>query len=380
MSRTVQLLLAITTLGVAGTTSASGRSDAPQLQQSIADRLIDLEWPAAIYLTGAGIECPHGAARGYADAERQVPLTVETPLRIASNTKPFTAATVLRLSEQGVIDLDAAIAPLIARELNSLLLADGYDTNKITVRQLLSHSAGLYDHGGDSRFSEALFSSPDRQWTREDLVRLSTALGDPQSEPGTEFRYSDTGYVLLGDIVERVTGLSLAAAVRRELHLDRLGLKSTWWEIMETPPEGVEARARQFIGNREATQIHASMDLYGGGGLLMSARDLAVLTAALFEGRIFEKKATLEEMLKAGSHDGGDTYRLGIFVKELNGHVLYWHSGFWGTIVYYSPLRRVAVAGVTTNQDGFSTLTEFVETVVANDILSDTLCTKSITE
>ena len=313
----------------------------------------------ALYVAGAGAGTPGGTAEG--EATRGVPLTVHTPVRIASNTKTFVAATLLRLWEQGRIDLDAPIGPLLTPALDALLRADGYDTGRITVRQVMSHSAGFYDHGSDPRFIAAVTADPTHRFTREELVRLSMAWADPQSPPGTGFRYSDTGYILLGDIIERNTGKTLARAVRDELRLDRLGLTSTWWERFEQPPAGAPARARQWLGAQDATGIDPSMDLYGGGGQLMSARDLATLFAALFEGRIFDRPETLREMLWQGPHRGADGYRLGIFVTRIGDEDFYSHSGFWGTLVYYSPRRRLAVAGVTTNQDGFRRMRAAVE-------------------
>lgn len=320
--------------------------------------------PVALYVTGAGVARPYGTVSGFADADTRRPFTVDTPLRIASNTKTFVAATVLRLWEQGRIDLDAPIAPLLAPSLDGILRADGYDTSRITVRQLLSHSSGLYDQGSDPRFIEAVVADPSHVWTREELVGLTTRYADPQSAPGTEFRYSDTGYILLGDIVERITGLSLGLAVRRELKLNRFGLGSTWWEITEPKPRSAPDRARQFIPNAEATNIHPSMDLYGGGGLLMSARDLATLTAALFEGRIFDRPETLREMLWQGPHRGAEQYRLGIFVRRVNGREFYWHGGFWGTLVYYAPDTRMAVSAVTTHQSGWNSMVPVLEQTI----------------
>lgn len=169
-----------------------------------------------------------------------------------------------------------ALAPLLSPRLEEMLRADGYETGPITVRQLMSHSAGLYDHGGDPRFTKTILADPAHVWTREELVRLSIDYADPQSAPGREFRYSDTGYILLGDIVERITGESVGAAVRRLLRLNRLGLASSLWEMMEPTPAGAPQRARQSIGDVDATEVHASMDLFGGRGPVMSARDLAL--------------------------------------------------------------------------------------------------------
>lgn len=315
---------------------------------------------AAIHVTGAGVDQPFGVAAG--EARPGEPMTVDTPLRIASNTKTFTAAALLRLWETGRIDLDAPIGPLLTPALDTRLKADGYDTAAITVRQVMSHSAGFYDHGSDQRFVQAIFNDPGHQYTREELVGLSMEWADPQSAPGMRWRYSDTGYILLGDIVERITGKPLGPAVRELLRLDRLNLTSTWWEIMEPKPEGAPERAPQGLGRFDAANVHASMDLYGGGGLVMSARDLATFFAALFEGRVFDKPETLKEMMWQGPHQRADHYRLGVFVSQAgDGRDIYWHSGFWGTIVAWDPQNRIAVSGVTVNPDNFGRTKALVE-------------------
>ena len=316
----------------------------------------------ALFVTGKGVASPFAVIRT-ADGSKSGTATLDpdTPVRIASNTKTFVAATVLRLWEQRRIDLDAAIGPLLTPRLDELLRSGGYDTAHITVRQLLSHSAGIYDHAQDERYLPLVLSQPGRRWTREDLVRLAMTWGHPLEQPGTSFRYSDTGYILVGDIIERITGQSLGKAVRTQLQLDRLKLGSTWWELMEDKPDRAPARARQFIGNLEITDLNATVDLYGGGGLVMSAKDLATLTAALFEGRLFKRPETLKEMLWQGPHRGADAYRLGVFVKHANGRDYYWHSGYWGTVAYYAPATGIAVAGVTTNQDAYRRLLDVVQ-------------------
>jgi D-alanyl-D-alanine carboxypeptidase len=304
-----------------------------------------------LYVAGKGTPSPFAVTR--ATAGDKEALGPDTPVRIASNTKTFVAATVLRLWEQGRIDLDAAIGPLLTPALDKLLRSGGYDTSRITVRQLLSHSAGLYDHAADKRYLSLILTEPGRHWTREDQVQLAVTWGRPLGEPGKAFNYSDTGYILIGDIIERITGQSLAKAVREQLQLDRLGLGSTWWEVMEDKPATAPARGRQFIGDRDMTDVSGTVDLYGGGGLIMSARDLATLTAALFEGRLFARPDTLAQMLWRGPHEGAEGYRLGVFVREAGGRTAYWHGGFWGTVAWYVPATGVAVAGVTTNQDAY---------------------------
>jgi D-alanyl-D-alanine carboxypeptidase len=310
----------------------------------------------ALFVTGSGTSRPFGAAAGHADPDTGRAMTVDTPLRVAINTKTFVAAAALRLFEEGRLDIDSPIGPLLTPELDAIVRADGYDTARITLRQVMSHSAGFYDHGSDPRYVEAI--TADRSRTRAEQVRKSMEWGSPVGAPGERFRYSDTGYVLLGDIVERASGLPLPAVVRSLLKLDRLGLNSTWWEIAEAPPPGAEPRARQYLGKQEGTGWSGTFDLYGGGGLMMSARDLATAFAALFEGRIFEKPSTLALMQWRGPHANAEMYRLGLFAETVDGRTYYWHGGFWGRIVYYSPDSRIAAAAVSTNASGFGAAKE----------------------
>src|SRR5690606_2853899 len=123
-------------------------------------------------------------------------------------------------------------------------------------------------------------------------------------------------------------------------------------------------RARQFLGEREATGIDASMDLYGVGGLVMSARDMARFMAARFGGRVFALPENLAELTPTGAHPGGDHYRMGLMAYGEGQARAYWHSGFWGTVAYYSPAKAVAVAGVTVNQDGYLALNKQVQDVI----------------
>lgn len=345
----IHSLLAATALQCATLSAISPDTGPASLQAALAD----LEVPVALSMTAAGGTQRVAAAVGLADPDTGRPMTPDTPVRIASITKTFVAATVLRLHEEGRVDLDASIAGRVDPALLAILEADGYRTDLITVRHLLQHSAGLYDQGSDPRFVEEILAAPDRVWTRASLLERMTAYADPPSLPGTEYRYSDAGYILLGDFVERVTGMSLAAAVREALRFDALGLGDTWWELVEEPPRSAAVPARQYIGDADSSGIHPSFDLYGGGGLLATASDLATFMAALFEGRVFDRPETLDLMRAQGAHAGSEQYRLGLQAKQVDGRDVYFHSGFWGTIAYYDPATRRAVAAVGTRKATF---------------------------
>ena len=319
---------------------------------------------AVIIVDSTGAEISAGAAgsasRGEGDAP---PFTVDTPVRIASNTKTYVAATLLRLWEEGRLDIDAPIGGLIDGGFRGLLEGDGYPTSTITVRQVMAHSAGFFDHAQTDDYLEMIMAEPGKEWTREEQVALAVRLGDPVAAPGEVYRYSDTGYLILGHIIERLTGGTLAAAVRTELALDTLGLTSTWWEIAESPPGGALGRAHQYSGGDDTHDWHGSIDLHGGGGIVASMRDLAAFNAALFRGDVFERQETLEEMTSPKGAADPASYRLGLQFGEVSGQPTIGHSGFWGTVVYHFPELGITMAAVTTERSAMRPLRAMLASV-----------------
>lgn len=305
---------------------------APGLTAWVLCPRLDLEWS--------------GAAGTVARNDTR-PLTPAHTFRIASNTKTYVAATVLRLAEEGRLSLEAPLADLLPPDLATVLAADGYALEAMTVRQVLSHTAGLADHSGDDRYGEAIIADPAHAWTREEQVQRCTALFDPLGPAPAPYRYSDTGYVLLGGIVERVTGKPLAAAVREQLGFARLGLGATWWEDAEPVPAGAGPRAHQYIDTHDVTGWDPSFDLYGGGGLVTDVRDLGRFMRALLEGDVLGREASLAAMTGGGTAP----YRLGLMVTDLEGHLGFGHQGFWNTFAFHLPSLDATVAGSILSHD-----------------------------
>ncbi len=322
----------------------------------------------AIAVIGPTAEKSYAAAAGVADPDGRA-FTPETPLRIASNTKTFTAATIMRLWEKDLVDLDASISGLIDPAFDTLLKDDGYDTDAITVRHLLMHTAGLPDHA-DAGYVGIVTADPSRQWTRLEQMELAVSAHDPLGPPDGQFSYSDTGYILLGDMIERLTGDHLATAVRRELKFSEIGLSATWWEQVENPPAQAAKRASQYVSGVDATSWNGSMDLYGGGGLVMSASDMATFMVALFRGQVFDDPKTLEEMTTAPGNPFPDNYRIGLFPRTIEGYEGFFHSGFWGTFVIYFPELDSAISFAVLEQSGYgSSFGPVIETL--KDIIAD---------
>jgi D-alanyl-D-alanine carboxypeptidase len=288
-------------------------------------------------------------------------MTAGTPVRIASNTKTFVAATVLRLDEGRTLDLDDSIAEHLPGEFVAMLEGDGYDTGAMTIRHLLNHTSGLFDHTSGGRYMGAIVAEPLHRWTRAEQLRCAVDWGDPLGAPGEYFSYCDTGYVLLGAIIEEVTGMPLPDAVRRLLDFERLGLLSTWWENLESQPHWVPDRAHQFYGDIDTFAFDPSFDLYGGGGLVSTVGDLARFYRALLTGDVFDYFLTGSLMLaprndalalpNASDHAlPPDAYGMGIWEDEVEGFVSFRHTGFFGTLAAYVPELDLVIT-VTTNQN-----------------------------
>ena len=150
--------------------------------------------------------------------------------RIASVTKTFTAATVLRLHEEGKLSLDTTLDKLISDDFFALLESDGYALDKMTLKQVLSHTAGLYDHAQSDQYLAGIMANPQQDITMREQIKGCVEWGDPVGKPGERFSYSDTGYVLLGHIIERVTDLPLPKAVRQYLSFDKNHIENVIWE------------------------------------------------------------------------------------------------------------------------------------------------------
>jgi D-alanyl-D-alanine carboxypeptidase len=300
-------------------------------------------------------------AAGVADPGSTEPMTADRPVRIASNTKTFVAAAVLRLVEEGRMAVDDPIAALLPDDMVALLVGDGYRPESMTVRHLLTHTSGLFDHSDSQQYGDAILADPQHRWTRIEQLEAAMAWGEPWGAPGEIYTYCDTGYVLLGEIIERVSGRPLPDAVRTLLRFDALGLESTWWENLEPAPVGVPARAHQFIDDVDSFGFDPSFDLFGGGGLVSTVGDMAAFYRALFTGGVFSDPSTVDLMLttiegtqpRPGADDAAHapgTYRMGVWVAEIAGFTAYAHSGFWGTAAVFVPELDLAVAA-TVNQN-----------------------------
>ena len=294
-------------------------------------------------------------AVGVSDLATGETLRPEQTLRIASITKSFIAAAILRLVEDHRLALDARIGDHLRPESIALLQKGGYDPWRITIRLLLQHTSGLFDFATSETYLGRVSSDPLHRWTRMEQLSLAMESGHAYAEPGKVYKYSDTGYILLGEVIEVTTGSTMAAAVHDLLAFDRLGIDNTWFETLEPVRVGAPPRAHQYLESRDANAFDPSLDLFGGGGLVSTLEDVARFYRALHEGKIFQIKGTLDTMLEVTPQSleaDAEGYGLGIVRARLNGVVCYGHGGFWGILAWHCPELNVTVVAAATNVTG----------------------------
>ena len=180
----------------------------------------------AMIIMGPGGE-RRSASAGYADIERRRPMRVDDSFHLASITKTFTAVATLRLVDQGKLSLDATLKDVLGDAVARIPYAD-----RITVAQLLDHSSGIYPTNNDMDYLTTVLgpkADPKRVWTLQQMIALADKdRQQPVDAPGAGHHYSDTNYMLLGMIVEKLTGRSLKAQVTRTI-LQPLGMNATYY-------------------------------------------------------------------------------------------------------------------------------------------------------
>lgn len=242
---------------------------AAQLQRILDETVADGSIPGAVVSVSIPGQAPWTGASGIADRRQRLPMQPTTNVRIASLSKMFTAVVVLQLVQEGKIDLNAALTTYVPD-----LVPNG---NAITVRNLLQHTTGLYDFLEDRNFVAQAYQNPQRTWKPAELVAYATQFPPAfrAGAPGA-WDYSSTNYVLLGMIVERVTGKSLAQEMRQRI-FDPLRLEGTFFAPDEPMPPTL---ARGYSRSVDQTNVAMSF-AYATANLVSTADDVRRFILAL---------------------------------------------------------------------------------------------------
>lgn len=292
--------LALSVLTLAALMVRNSRPLSAEEAKSLLERETDRIRGRRPELSGAGLTVVHppsgfrGAFGADADPGSRV-------FHAASVGKLFTAVLIGRLVEEGRIRWDSRVTDILPPEdLEGLFTLDGTDyRDEVTVEMLLSHSSGAADYFGDpgrsgKRVSDLLIENPDRAWTPRDLLAFSRDEQTPAGPPGKAYHYSDTGYVLLGRIVEVLRGAPFQVVLRREI-FEPAGMRDAFMPLREAPPLGVPALRPVYLGGKDLSRSKALSADWAGGGTALSAGDLIAFGEALESGLIL-KPETLTRM------------------------------------------------------------------------------------
>lgn len=282
-------------------------------------------------------------AAGFADIKTEEKLKPNQTFRIASVTKTYVAASILRLMELGVLNLDDPISKHISAA-HAAILSKDYNLDEITIRQILRHSAGFFDHTHAAEFFDTILKDPSHAWTRTEQFQMGVDKGDPIGPPGKQFSYSDTGYVILGELIEKYTGKNLDGGIKELLKLEEKGLERTDFEGED--PITDQLRIHQYFQGMDTYQFSPTMDYFGGGGFLSNTEELVDFFQLLFQGKIFDDPKTLDTMLEHVTYENKATmdYQMGMYRVKIGDYEAYCHSGFWGTMVAFIPEKDMYLA------------------------------------
>ena len=299
--------------------------------------LVDIEAP--------GQHISWNYAVGYRDRITREKLMPDQPVLIASNTKPYVAASILKLVEQGKLSIEQSIKELLTAKTEKVLSEAGYHTDSITLKQLLSHTSCIQDYVDESYFS-IIGMHKEHEWTRDEQITRAANMGAPLASPGDTFRYADVNYLLLTEILEQQMHAPYYEAMRSLLNYKELKLLHTWFAKFEMAPAKSLPRAHQYWDqfSWDTYDLDPSWDLYGGGGMIATVKDMAMFFQLLFNGKVIKDKRILQLMHTDVPPNLEVNYCLGIRKISYAGLPAYNHGGGLGTDVIYIPKLNATIS------------------------------------
>jgi D-alanyl-D-alanine carboxypeptidase len=369
---------------VAGVASvqAADASFGATLEPAMLARMKELRVPGAVaFVDQPGIGS-WTAALGVSNLKTGEPMRTDMHLRIGSVTKTFTGTVILQLVDEGKLRLDDPVARYLPEVPNGA---------NITIRQLLNMTSGLASYTQDLAWNQALDANPQRVWTPQELVAIGLAL-PPEFAPGEGYYYSNTNTVLLGMIIERITGKHVEDEYAARIFAP-LGMRET-----SMPPRDVAAIPAPFahgymygtnvedltatVSTGEAAlRVNAAAGLPGdwtgmshswawaAGGAVSTVRDMGIYAKALATGALISPAMQKERLtfVQTASAPGAPGY--GLAVANIGGYI--GHTGeLPGFQIFegYNAQTGTTIVVMTNLQkapDGHSTANELTMVILA---------------
>jgi D-alanyl-D-alanine carboxypeptidase len=275
-------------------------------------------------------------AKGVANIETKEPMDLKMRFRIGSLTKTFTATVLLQLADEKMVTLDESIEKYFPNIPNA---------KNISVRMLGDMTSGLYSYSEAKEFADSLGAHPLKKWKAEELVEISLR-NKKYFEPGKGWHYSNTNTILLGVIIEKLTGNLLAEEIKKRI-LDKLGMKETDFpdvsQISGYHPHGYGEDDTEWVYPLvDVTEKYNPTWGWAAGAMVSTIEDLKIYLKALSEGTLLSKDSHIER-LKWGLERPDAKYGFGIF--ELPGGYLGHNGSYPGyqNISVHSPKTNITI-------------------------------------
>ena len=286
---------------------------------------------------------PLREARGVADRSTGAPLDVDSIFYVGSIAKQFVAACIASLSRDGRLDVHDPITAYVP-ELPSWW-------SSVELRHLIHHTAGL---PAAYRPDGWIDPSGVPAWSNEDLLAEVTRIPQPIDPPGTTHRYAGDGYVLLAEVVRRVTGAPLGAIARERL-FEPLGMADSWFRERETPLPTRAARGHFRASDGRLHVEPARFHSVGSGGLWTTAADLEIWAQELTHGRLLDGSLAKTLTTRGALSDGHPIhYAWGLSVRTHRGLPIVSHGGTfpgWESKFVVFPEQQTAIVVLANSQE-----------------------------
>ncbi|OEK04037.1 serine hydrolase domain-containing protein [Roseivirga misakiensis] len=296
----------------------------------------------------------------FADGEE---VTLNTPYYTASIGKTFTATAITLLVDQGKLAFEDRVADHLGKVVTGLSVIDGVDYSKeLTIHHLLSHTSGMADYFEDTPISgvnmmQKLITEPDHFWKPMELIDFTRQHFKARFQPGLGYHYSDTEYVLLGLIIEKVTKIPLHQFFEKYI-INPLSMELTSMNLWSEPVKRPDfPLAEIYAGPIEISRYQSLSADWAGGAIRSSGRDLNDFIKAIFQGNLISE-SSLQKMQQWVPESKGTYYGYGLrkwVLNELNPSwpalTLIGHSGSTGAYMYFCPELDIYLSGTFNNTD-----------------------------
>lgn len=294
--------------------SAIGAADQIHIGRIVAGVMEQRLMPSASIAVVESGKLVYTHAYGLAHLQPPMVATPEMRYSIGSISKQFTAAAILLLQEQGKLSLDDAVGKYVPE------LTRG---NEVTIREILSHTSGYQDY-----WPEDYLMTPMMKPATAQQILDAWAKKPLDFEPGTQWEYSNTNYVIAGLIVEKVSGEKLMDFLEEHI-FHPLGMTSVW-NSTETSLTAADATpyVRAALGPLRVAPKEGQGWMFAAGELAMTAHDLALWDESLIAQTVLKPESYRAMLQEVKLKDGkGTQYGLGVFLREINGRRVIEHSG-----------------------------------------------------